>query len=66
MKIVKVILSPEAREVYNYLNSHVDSKREKMILKAIHQKVDLIKINPHYGNPITKNLITKEKKIWSK
>jgi len=62
MKKIKVILSPEAREVYNYLNSHTDSKQEKMILKAFHQKVDLIKMNPHYGNPIAKNLIPKEYK----
>ena len=41
MKIINVILSPEAREVYNYLNSHIDSKQEKMILKAVYQKEDL-------------------------
>lgn len=60
MKIVKVILSPEAREVYNYLNAHIDSKQEKMILKSFHQKVDLIKLNPHYGDPVAKALIPKE------
>jgi hypothetical protein len=60
MKIVKVILSPEAEEVYRYLNSNIDSKTERMILKAVNQKVDLIKMNPHYGDPIAKNLIPPE------
>ena len=62
MKIVKVILSPEAEEVYKYLNSNSDSKTERTILKAVNQKIELIKLNPHYGNPITKNLIPVEYK----
>jgi len=62
MKIVKVILSPEAEEVYKYLNSNSDSKTERMILKAVNQKIELIKANPHYGNPIAKNLIPIEYK----
>lgn len=31
-----------------------------MLLKALNQKIELIKINPHYGNPIPKKLIPKE------
>jgi len=60
MKNIKVILSQEAKEVYKYLNLNIDSKTERMILKSVNQKVELIKLNPHYGNPITKHLIPKE------
>ena len=61
MKQVRVILSPEAEEVYRFLNEEApSSKEERMILKAINQKIELIKQNPHYGNPISKKLIPKE------
>lgn len=60
MKNIKVILSLEAKEVYKYLNLNINSKAEHMILKSINQKVELIKLNPHYGDPIAKNLIPKE------
>jgi len=61
MKTVRAILSPEAEEVYNYLNSRAqDSKTEKTILNAVNKKVELIKANPHYGKPIAKKLIPKE------
>lgn len=61
MKHVKIILSPEAKEVYKYLNQEAPtSKTERMILKSVRQKAELIKANPHYGNPISKRLIPKE------
>ena len=61
MKIVKVILSPEAEEVYKYLNKEAaNSKTERMILNSVNQKVELIKFNPHYGDPIAKEKIPKE------
>jgi len=64
MKNVRVIFSPEAEEVYNYLNEKSSgSKTEKMILNAVHKKVELIKMNIHYGNPVAKNLIPEEYKI---
>lgn len=63
MKIVRVKLSPEAEEVYKHLNREApDSKTERMILKAVNQKVELIKSNPHFGDPIAKKLIPKEYK----
>lgn len=63
MKTVRVILSPEAFEVYKYLNARAElSKTERMILKAVNQKIELIKLNPHYGNPVAKNLIPEEYK----
>lgn len=61
MKQVRVIFSPEAEEVYKYLNREANkSKVENTILKAIHDKIELIKANVHYGDPIAKKLIPKE------
>lgn len=63
MKIVRVKLSPEAEEVYKHLTDEAPhSKTERMILKAVNQKVELIKRNPHYGNPIGKDKIPLEYK----
>jgi len=63
MKAIKVILSSEAEEVYNYLNREAPhSKIEREILNALEKKIELIKANPHYGNPIAKKLIPKEYK----
>lgn len=62
-KIVRIVLSPEAEEVYNYLNEEaVDSKTERMILNAVEKKKELIKANPHYGEPIAKDKIPSEYK----
>lgn len=61
MKEVRIILSPEAKEVYSRLNSEANTSKEaRMLLKSINQKVELIKANIHYGNPISKNLIPEE------
>lgn len=58
MKIVKVRLSKEAKEVFEYLNKEAGkSKIEKSILKSILQKSELIKSNFQYGNPVAKKLI---------
>jgi hypothetical protein len=63
MKKVRVVLSPEAEEVYQHLNKEAPtSKTERMILNAINKKVELIKINIHYGDPIAKDLIPQEYK----
>lgn len=63
MKIVRVKLSAEAEEVYKHLNEEApSSKTERMILKAVNQKVDLIKSNPHFGNPVAKDKIPIEYK----
>jgi len=63
MNPVEVVLSDEAEEVYNYLNKEAPhSKIERSILKALNKKVELIKANPHYGNPISKKLIPREYK----
>ncbi|MFH1592331.1 MAG: hypothetical protein ABIB47_03115 [Candidatus Woesearchaeota archaeon] len=63
MKIIRIKLSPEAEEVYEYLNKEApNSKTERMILKAINQKVELIKLNPHYGDSVGKKLFPEEYK----
>jgi hypothetical protein len=61
MKNVRIILSPEAEEVYKYLNVEAQkSKIERSILNSINKKKELIKANPHYGSPISKDKIPKE------
>jgi predicted CopG family antitoxin len=61
MKPVKIILSPEAEETYSKLEKEAEqSKTSKMILEAINKKKELIRINPHYGEPVAKKLIPKE------
>ena len=52
---------PEAEEVYNFLNKEAaHSKVERSILSAINKKVELIKSNMHYGEPVNKKLIPAE------
>ena len=60
-KTIKLILSPEAKEVYFYLNENASkSQIDNSILNAINNKVEIIKINSHYGNPIQKDRIPNE------
>jgi len=47
--------------VYGFLVSEAKgSKTEKSILNAFTKKVELIKRDPHYGDPVAKRLIPKE------
>ncbi len=63
MKNVRVVLSLDAKDVYKKLNVEAElNKQSRMILKAINNKIELIKLNTHYGNPIAKNLIPEEYK----
>jgi len=63
MKVVRLKLSPEAEEVYRHLNEEAPtSKTERMILSAVNKKVELIKANPHFGDPVAKKLIPEEYK----
>ncbi len=64
MKTINVVFSPEAEEVYNYLNEQAPkSKIERTIFNALKNKIKLIKFNYHYGNPVSKKLIPKEYKL---
>jgi len=61
MKKIRVILSSDAKEVYDHLKEEApSSKTEQTILNAITKKIEIIKSNPHYGNPIAKSHIPKE------
>jgi len=61
MKKVRVVFSPEAEDVYKYLNQKSkSSKTENIIFKSVNSKVQLIKDNIHYGDPIAKRLFPKE------
>jgi len=61
MKNVEIILSPEAQEVFEYLNERsLNFKNERIILKAIKQKADLIRVNRNYGDQISRKLIPKD------
>ncbi len=61
MKKIRVILSSDAKEIYNHLKKEAPkSKTEKTILNAIIKKIEIIKTNPHYGDTIAKSLIPKE------
>ena len=63
MKTVRVIFSPEAEEVYKYLNKQApNSKTENAILRSLNKKIEIIKMNIHYGEPVAKNLIPEEYK----
>ncbi len=60
-KRVRVILSPDAEEVYRFLNEKAPSaKLERSILNAVNKKVELIKANFQYGEPISKDRIPEE------
>jgi len=58
MKKTRVILSSDATKIYNDLKRKApESKVDRTILTAIRKKIDLIKSDPHYGDPIAKDLI---------
>ncbi len=61
MKKIRIILSPKAEEIYKYLNEQAPtSKIERSILNAVNKKIELIKLNPHYGDALAKRLIPQE------
>ena len=61
MKKIRVILSLDATEIYKDLKRKATtSKTEKTILSSITKKIELIKSDPHYGDPIAKTLIPKQ------
>ncbi len=61
MKKISIILSANAKQVYDTLNEQAPtSKIHRMILDSINDKLEFIKQDIHYANPIAKNLIPKE------
>ena len=60
----EVVFSPEAEEVYEYLKKKApSSKIERTILKAVDQKIEIIKSNRHYGRPMPSNRIPVEYRL---
>lgn len=58
MKKNRVILSEDAREVYNYLKENApNAKTERALFKAVTNKIELLKSNIHYGQSIAKQKI---------
>ncbi len=61
MKKIRVIFSPEAEKSYAELELNAQTQKIfQSILRSIQNKIELIKQNPHYGEPVAKNLIPKE------
>ncbi len=59
--MAKIEFSDESKKVLNYLlTKSKTSKTEKMMLKSISRKINIIRNKVHYGNSITKRLIPKE------
>ena len=57
-KRIRVVFSPEAEATYVMLQEHApSSKTARSILRAIEKKVELIKTDCHYGQPVAKRLI---------
>jgi hypothetical protein len=69
-KTIRIKLSPEAEEVYNYLNKEVAEVKasgrkrtsEVKIFEAFRKKKELVKANHHYGQPIAKTKIPQKYK----
>ncbi|MBU0958631.1 MAG: hypothetical protein KKB31_01670 [Nanoarchaeota archaeon] len=70
-KSVRIVLLGDADKAFKRLNEIVgkqielgiESSEEIQLLRSIKQKVDFIRHNPFYGNPIVKNLIPEEYKV---
>ena len=61
---VNVIFTEEAERKYQSLKEEsTKSKVKRSILRALDNKVELLKNNPFYGRPIAKRLIPKEYKL---
>ncbi|MBI4016034.1 MAG: hypothetical protein HY362_04950 [Candidatus Aenigmarchaeota archaeon] len=68
MKPVRITFIDEAAEEWKHLNKIVVEERSKgignsenqQLLKSIKQRMELIKIDPQYGAPVSKKLIPKE------
>jgi len=64
-KPVRVVLLGEADEAYKKLNNIIgkqikfgkENTDEMQLLKSIKQKIEFIKANPFYGEPIANELI---------
>ena len=66
-RIVRIILKGQAKEEFEELNRVIDDQHvrgetnseEMQLLKSIKQKIDLLRINPVYGDKVSHELIPK-------
>lgn len=64
MKIVKVILSPDADETLRELSLMAQKrKQERTRVNGFYKKVEMIKYDLHYGDQMGKDLIPLEYKV---
>lgn len=69
-KFIRIVLLGDADESFKRLNEIVgrqissgkESSDEIQLLRSIKQKIEFIRNNPFYGDPIAKNLIPEEYK----
>lgn len=72
-RIIRVYLKGQAKEAFEKLNQIVGKQQangesnseEIQLLKSIKQKIELLKINPTYGDKIPRHLIPKELDVSS-
>ena len=56
--MIKIKFSEEAKDAYDFLKKNSqNSKKERMILDSLTDKLEILQKNPHYGNPVRKSLI---------
>ncbi len=55
-KKVRVFLKDQAKECYSKLN-RLSTKEKRIITKSIDRTINILKSNPQFGNPLSKNLI---------
>jgi len=54
--MIAIRFSHEAKEVFDFFRSN-PNKENRMLFDALSKKLDLLRNDPHYGNPIKKQLI---------
>ena len=64
MKVVKIVLSPEADKTLQLLESSAKKrKQERTLVNGFYKKIEMVKYDIYYGNSIEKDRIPLEYKI---
>ena len=53
---VRVVLIDDAKKMYEFLCVN-DSSESRQLMKSVITKIDFLKLNPFYGDPISKKII---------
>lgn len=59
MKKAEILFSSQAEQIFQQLKNS-ESKEHQTIARGIDNKVEILKQNPYFGNPIAKRKIPKE------